>query len=57
MVKAQPHYDLIKERAMKATPIQRPGLPEDIAAVVFLASECAGFITGETLHVTGGRYG
>jgi len=33
-------------------------MPDDIAdAVAFPASERAGFITGETLHVTGGRYG
>jgi len=33
------------------------GVPRDIAgAVAFLASEAAGYITGATLHVTGGRY-
>ena len=38
-------------------PMRRPGLPEDMAAAVaFLASEGAGFITGLTLGVNGGRY-
>ena len=51
------YYEDIDRRAKQSTPIQRPGMPEDIAAaVVFLASEQAGFVTGETLHVTGGRY-
>lgn len=58
MIQALPNYETIKERAVKATPIQRPGHPSDIAdAVAFLASERASYITGETLHVTGGRYG
>lgn len=57
MVQALPAYQQIKERTIKGTPIQRVGRPADIAdAVAFLASERAGFITGETLHVTGGRY-
>ncbi len=36
-------------------PANRWGVPEDIAgAAVFLASEAASFITGQTLHVNGG---
>ncbi|WP_433705312.1 SDR family NAD(P)-dependent oxidoreductase [Paraburkholderia sacchari] len=58
MVQALPTYETIKERAVNAQPIKRVGRPEDIAdAVAFLASERAGFISGEVLHVTGGRYG
>lgn len=39
------------------TPLGRVGTPEDIAdAVVFLASDRASFITGETLCVAGGMY-
>jgi 3-oxoacyl-[acyl-carrier protein] reductase len=58
MVKALATYETIKERAVQAQPIKRVGQPHDIAdAVAFLASECAGFISGEVLHVTGGRYG
>jgi 2-hydroxycyclohexanecarboxyl-CoA dehydrogenase len=39
------------------SPMQRPGRPEDIAAAcAFLASEDAGYITGHTLSVNGGRY-
>jgi 3-oxoacyl-[acyl-carrier protein] reductase len=37
------------------TPLGRIGQPQDIApAVVFLASEDAAWITGETLHISGG---
>lgn len=58
MIQALDTYDIIKERALKAQPIKRPGSPDDVAdAVAFLASERAGFISGEVLHVTGGRYG
>lgn len=58
MVQSLPTYDTIKERAVQMQPIKRVGLPTDIAdAIAFLVSERAGFITGEVLHVTGGRYG
>lgn len=43
------------EAMTKAVPMGRLGAPEDIAAAVaFLASEQAGFITGQTLSVSGG---
>lgn len=49
-----------QESAMKtieSIPLQRSGNPEDVArAVVFLASEYDGFITGETLDINGGVY-
>lgn len=57
MVRSLPHWEKIRENAEKTTPIPRVGEPEDIAdAVAFLASERAGFISGDVLHVTGGRY-
>lgn len=40
------------------TPLGRRGQPEDIAkAAVFLASDDAGWITGEQISVSGGMYG
>lgn len=46
---------LIREVGGQAQPIQRPGRPEDIAAAVaFLASDDASFITGTHLLVDGG---
>lgn len=42
---------------MQQIPLGRFGQPEDIAAAVaFLASPQAGYITGTTLHVNGGMY-
>ena len=38
-------------------PLGRFGAPEDVAAAVsFLASPGAGYVTGETIHVNGGMY-
>jgi 3-oxoacyl-[acyl-carrier protein] reductase len=57
LVESLPHWDKVRENAEKTTPIPRIGEPEDIAdAVAFLVSERAGYISGDVLHVTGGRY-
>ena len=45
------------ERAKSETPLQRMGLPEDVAnAVVFLAGEHSRHMTGTVLNVSGGQY-
>ncbi len=45
----------VRERIAKSYPLRRVGRPEDVApAVVFLASDAAGFITGQTLSASGG---
>jgi len=45
----------VLEKAMRYWPVRRLGRPEDIAdAVLFLASERASFVTGQTLSVSGG---
>ncbi len=45
----------LRERLVRGIPLDRLGEPEDIAkAVVFLASDGAGFITGHILPVDGG---
>ena len=47
--------DKVKEAAEGQIPLGRFGKPEDVAAAVaFLASEEAGYITGQVLHVDGG---
>lgn len=44
-------------KIVEQIPVRRLGMPEEIArAVVFLVSEAAGFITGETMSINGGHY-
>lgn len=47
----------LKEKMLGVIPVKRFGKPEDIAAAVaFLASEGASYITGNVLRVNGGMY-
>ena len=49
--------DLVKEEMLKRIPLKRLGKVEDVAAAItFLASDEASYITGETIHVNGGMY-
>ncbi len=55
IVEASADADRVIAGMTKAVPMRRVGQPDDIApAVVFLASDEAGFITGQTLSVSGG---
>ncbi|MBV9331334.1 MAG: 3-oxoacyl-ACP reductase FabG [Alphaproteobacteria bacterium] len=57
---AQPRYGSSEAElaeAARVIPFGRMARPEEIArAAVFLASDDAGFVTGQTLHVNGGSY-
>ncbi|MBV8836582.1 MAG: acetoacetyl-CoA reductase [Alphaproteobacteria bacterium] len=56
MVQAVPK-DVLEKNILPLIPTGRLGEPEEIArAVVFLASDDAGFITGSTLSANGGQY-
>lgn len=45
------------QNILPSIPLHKMGTPGDVARCVsFLASEQAGYITGETLHVNGGQY-
>ncbi len=49
--------DELKTAMLARVPLKRLGKPEDVAAAVrFLASEEAGYITGHVLDVNGGMY-
>ena len=57
MVKAIDPADVLEKSILPQIPVGRLGEPEEIArAVVFLASDEAGFITGSTLSANGGQY-
>jgi len=57
-VTSLPHYQSLVDRVAPTLPIPRLGKPEDVAGVAaFLASDDAEYVTGETIHVSGGRYG
>ena len=48
-------FEQFKQGAASTIPVQRIGQPEDIAAAVaYLTSEEAGFVSGQTLYVRGG---
>lgn len=56
MVQAVPK-DVLEKSILPLIPVDRLGEPEEIArAVLFLAAEEAGFITGSTLSINGGQY-
>ncbi len=47
----------LKQKMIEGTPLKRMGTPEDVAAAVkFLVSDEASFITGHVLDVNGGIY-
>jgi 3-oxoacyl-[acyl-carrier protein] reductase len=49
--------DKVKEELKERIPLGRMGTPRDVAAaIVFLASDEAGYITGHVLDVNGGMY-
>jgi NAD(P)-dependent dehydrogenase (short-subunit alcohol dehydrogenase family) len=50
-------YGTFLSRAKETHPLGRPGEPDEVAAlIVFLASERAGWMTGETIPIDGGRH-
>ena len=46
---------MILEQNLKKIPMRRAGLPNEVAnVVVFLASDAASFVTGDTIAIDGG---
>jgi acetoacetyl-CoA reductase len=49
--------DTVMNKIIEAIPVRRLGQPHEIArAVLFLADENAGYVTGSTISVNGGQY-
>jgi 3-oxoacyl-[acyl-carrier protein] reductase len=49
--------DAVKESMLAQIPLGRAGKPEDVAAAVaFLVSDSAAYITGQVIHVSGGMF-
>jgi NAD(P)-dependent dehydrogenase (short-subunit alcohol dehydrogenase family) len=50
-------YSAFLERSTTTHPLGRTGTPEEIADLIaFLISPAAGWITGETIAIDGGRH-
>ncbi|CAG2160561.1 SDR family oxidoreductase [Cupriavidus numazuensis] len=57
LMRANPTYEALRDTALAKIPVGFLGMPEDIASsVAFMASDCARYISGVTLYVTGGRF-
>jgi 2-hydroxycyclohexanecarboxyl-CoA dehydrogenase len=55
MAAATPDAQRLLEALTRAVPMRRLGRPQEVAqAIAFLASEHAGYVTGQTLSVSGG---
>jgi NAD(P)-dependent dehydrogenase (short-subunit alcohol dehydrogenase family) len=51
------NYETFLERSKETHPLGRPGTADEIAELIaFLASDRAGWITGETISIDGGRH-
>lgn len=56
-IKTEMIKDLDESELKKLIPVNRFGRPDEVAAAVgFLASEEASYITGEVIHINGGLY-
>ncbi len=48
--------EVSRQRVIFHTPLRREGVPDDIARAVHFLLVDAGYVTGETIHVDGGRH-
>jgi NAD(P)-dependent dehydrogenase (short-subunit alcohol dehydrogenase family) len=53
----EPQYAAFLERSKETHPLGRPGQADEVASLIlFLASDRAGWMTGETIPIDGGRH-